>query len=282
MSGRNFSAWILLLFCLAAAAPGRAAAANPGVESAPLPALRTATRYHWEDRFSTPERMKLRTWVDEYIDALQSLVGELPFTLHVYLHRYDGGRGPVPWAQTQRSSRQGVRLYVNPGFAADKLRADWTAPHELSHLIIPYLGRRHSWFAEGFASYMQYQVMVAAGVITRAEADARYRHRFERAEGRYDMDDMPFTEAAPRLREQRQFPTMYWGGAIYFWQVEQALQAEGKNLVQVLRGYVGCCRSNTDELDALVADLDRVAGSRVFTDTLAEFRSSEGFPEFAD
>jgi len=209
-------------------------------------------------------------------------VGPLPFTLHIYLHRYDGAREPVPWAQTQRSSAQGVHFYVNADFSARALRADWTAPHELSHLIIPYLGRQHAWFAEGFASYMQYQVMVAAGVITAQQAHEKYLQRFERAQGKYAMQDMPFSEAAPKLRDQRQYPTMYWGGAIYFWQVAQQLRAQDKNLIAVLRDYLACCRRNRDGLDELVAQLDEVSQSQVFSRTLQEFRHSRGFPAFAD
>ena len=55
---------------------------------------------------------------------------------------------------------------------------DWTAPHEMSHLAIPYIGEKEVWFAEGFASFMQYQVMMEMGVMTKVLADRAYHSKF--------------------------------------------------------------------------------------------------------
>jgi len=69
----------------------------------------------------------------------------------VHFHRRDAGA----LGHTRRSRRQSVHFYVDPQFSYDALRRDWTASHELSHLVLPYLGAEHIWFAEGFASDMQ-------------------------------------------------------------------------------------------------------------------------------
>ncbi|MEM9623944.1 MAG: hypothetical protein AAF993_20055 [Pseudomonadota bacterium] len=256
------------------------AAAPAETEAGLAESVSTTRQYHWQDDFSPAEQAKLQRWVDDYVAAMDGLVGPLPFTLHIYMHRYAGAREPVPWAQTQRTDRQGVIFYVNPAFSARALRDDWTAPHELSHLILPYLGRRHAWFAEGFASYMQYQVMMAGGVLTASQARQMYLQRFERAQGRYDMDDMPFAEAAPKLRDKRQYPTMYWGGAIYFWEIAEELQRRQQNLPDVLREFMRCCRTNSGNLDDLVQQLDQVSRTRLFSEQLQAFQQGEGFPEF--
>ena len=247
------------------------------VQAAPATAELT---FVWEDRFSAAERAKLTDWVRETHDAVERLVGPFPMGVRAHLHRRDGAREPVPWANTQRYGGQGVHLHVDPSYPLAAFRGDWTAPHELSHLVLPYLGRRNAWFSEGFASYLQYPVMQAMGVLSREQAEQRYRRNLVRAARRYDYPHQPFVEAAPKLRADRQYPVMYWGGAAYFMQVDEALETSGSSLLEVLREYVACCRRNRAGLPALLSELDRLAPSPVFSEHYQRFTTKPGFPEF--
>jgi hypothetical protein len=236
---------------------------------------------HWRDPFSTAEQAHLTAWVEDAHAAVERLVGPFPFDVHVHLHRRSGAREPVPWAHTRRRRDQSVHFHVDPAYPPSAFRQDWTAPHELSHLILPYLGAGHAWFAEGFASFMQYQVMETMGVLSPAEAAQRYQRNLERAERNYDRPDLPFVDAAPRLRMEGKYPTMYWGGAAYFLQVDAHLsETGGGDLRLVLRRYLVCCRRDRDDLPALIAALDRAAGSGAFAQHLERFRSTPGFPEW--
>jgi hypothetical protein len=239
-------------------------------------------RFHWVDEFNEAERNKLQTWVHDTQAALVKLVGDAPFDTHIYLHRRGDAAEPVPWANTERGPTVGVSFYVDPGYALGRFRGDWTAPHELSHLVLPYVGPDAGWFAEGFASYMQYQVMRAMGVISAAEVGRRYRERLDSARRDYRYADRPFAEAAPRLRQERKYPVMYWGGAAYFLRVDAELGQSGSSLMEVMRRYLACCRSNRDSIDALVRELDRLGRTEVFTRVLARFRTEPGFPEYDD
>ena len=240
-------------------------------------------RFHWEDTFADSEQRKLRLWIEETHAALEALVGRLPFELHVHFHRRDGAREPVPWAHTRRSHRQSVHFYVDPGFPPDALRRDWTAAHELSHLVLPYLGSEHIWFAEGFASYMQYQVMQSAGILSASEVEERYKRKIERAEHRYPYADQSFTQAAAALRAEGNYPILYWGGAMYFLQVDRALQlSSGKSLIEVLGEYLACCRHRHSDLAQLVGELDQLASSDVFMQHLRKFQTEQGFPRYQD
>jgi hypothetical protein len=251
---------------------------------AALPPLGQAKlEFHWQDRFSPAEQAQLIAWVEETQGALERLVGPFRFDVHVHFHRRDGAREPVPWANTQRHRRQGVNFHVDPSFPPHAFFEDWTAAHELSHLILPYLGPRHAWFAEGFASFMQYRVMQAMNVLTPLEAAQRYRQNLERAERSYHFPDTPFIDAAPRLRAERNYSTLYWGGAAYFLQVDARLRESGAgDVLDALRRYLDCCRRDRADLAGLMAELDRAAGEAAFSKQMAEFRLRRGFPRWRE
>ena len=238
-------------------------------------------RFEWSDKFSPAEQQKLVHWVTETQAGVERLVGPFPFDVHVTFHRRDGAREPVPWANTRRGRVQGVHFHVDPRYSLEGLRADWTASHELSHLAFPYLGSRHAWFAEGFASYMQYQVMQAMDVLSPEEVEGRYQAKLALAERRYRYPGRSFADAAPRLRAEGNYPTMYWGGAVYFLQVDAALREQsGRGFVNVLRDYVACCRRRNHDLDGLLAELDRLSGSTVFSTHYRQFQTRKGFPDY--
>ncbi len=242
---------------------------------------RAELQFHWQDAFSAEEKSGLSAWITETQGALESLVGTLPFNVHIYFHRINGAREPVPWAHTERSATQGVHFHVDPRFPMSDFRRDWTAPHELSHLVLPYLGSKHAWFAEGFASYMQYQVMGAMGVLSAVEVAQSYQRQLQRAEENYGYPDRPFAQAARRLRAEGKYPVMYWGGAAYFLRVSQELdRSDGPRLIATLMQYLSCCRQNDESLDTLLAKLDRLSASDVFVRNLQRFQSVPGFPPF--
>ena len=235
-------------------------------------------RWHWESSFSEREKTQLTSWIKQTYQAIETRVAPYPFDVHIYFHRLSGASEPVPWASTRRSYRQGVDFHVDPSFSQSQFMNDWTAAHELSHLLIPYLGTENSWYAEGFASFMQYQILHAMELMSEKDLDKEYKRHLDKAKSRYKLDDMPFVHAAQKLRAQRQFPTMYWGGAAYFLQVDKALKAEGGSLLKTLRDYVTCCRRNSSELNALTQQLDRTSGTPIFSRELNILTVQPGFP----
>lgn len=246
---------------------------------APSAAAARELSFAWEDPFSPAEKARLTVWVRETHQAVEALVGPFPMAVRIYMHRRDDAREPVPWAHTERYRGQGVHFHVDPRFSLDAFRDDWTAPHELSHLILPYVGRQDAWFSEGFASYMQYRVMQQMGVLSGSEAARRYAGKLDRARRRYDYPAEPFLEAAPKLRAAGRYPVMYWGGAAFFAQVDLGLQAEDTSLLAVLRDYLRCCREDRVPLPALLDQLDELAGVPAFSERYRRFAAEPGFPD---
>ena len=85
----------------------------------------------------------------------------------VYLHsihffRSEKGN-PVSFglAKALEAGRQ-AHFYVNPKASLGDLLSDWIAPHELSHLSIPFLEKKDKWFTEGFATFLSRQLLLTA------------------------------------------------------------------------------------------------------------------------
>jgi hypothetical protein len=57
------------------------------------------------------------------------------------------------------------------------------------------------------------------------------------------------------------------------------LQQRGSSLLEVLRRFVECCRVQTRGFDALLHELDGIAGAPLFSEQLAIMRTRTGFPD---
>jgi len=235
-------------------------------------------RVVYQDRFSGSEQARVDDWLVRVLAAQASLVGEFPFEVMAYVRRGWRGYEPVYGGRTERFRAQGVYLTVDPAAGMDALLGSWKAPHEFSHLILPYVGRRNSWFSEGFASYMQYQVMHALNVVTADELRARYRQRLEQARADYGYPQRPFIRAAADLRARREYPTLYWGGAAFFLQIAAELGGDAE-LMALLRRYLAQGRPDRAGLPAVLDALDAVAGRPLFTANYRRWRDQPGFPD---
>jgi hypothetical protein len=69
----------------------------------------------------------------------------------------------VHFGQSIRGQGNALELLVDPTRPAAEFADDWTAVHELSHLMHPYLGDRGTWLAEGLATYYQNVLRRAPG-----------------------------------------------------------------------------------------------------------------------
>ena len=239
---------------------------------------RTKLHWHWEDDFSASEKEKIKKYLTKVTDAAFNVLGKYPFDVHYYFIRSDSKNEPIPWAHTERSNKiQGVRFYINPDFSYDDLIADWTAPHEISHLSIPHLGKENSWFAEGYASYMQYQIMQQLGVYTKEEVAKKYQEKIENIKNDYS-DKLNFVENAKSLRNKYNFPAMYWGSAKYFMNIDSLLKfQEGINLNSLIKKYQLSRRNKDKNIVMLLNSLDQNLKKPIFTNLYNECNTKSFF-----
>ena len=261
-----FKAFLLLVFLL----HSQFANASPG--------------WRWHDDFSSSEKKKLTAWILHAEQGLSRLLGELPYRYSVHFHRFNRGRGPTPWANTDKRRGRAVHFYVNTAYSSSAFQKDWTASHELSHLIFPYIGKEGRWFAEGLASYLQYQIMYASGTINWRQATNRYAERFRAASKQRAYGDLAITSLSnlPSLKGAN--VRLYWGGASYFMQVDRRLQQE-KNirLTDVITAYMECCMfRDYSSAEQMIEVFDNISESEIFTSNYETSVNRRGFPETRD
>lgn len=229
--------------------------------------------FHYSDEFSSVEKEKLENWLNETAVATQRKLGKYPFDLNLYLHRADNSSEPVPWANTERSGEQSVHFHVDTKFALKDFLKDWTAPHEISHLAIPFVGKSNSWFAEGFATYMQNEILLEMKQCTQEDIDKKFEEKIANARPYY-QEESPFSEVAMNLRKKYRFPQMYWGGAYFFRQLDQILQDEdGRTLCDVMKDYEACCRLEDKSMNDILSSIDKQVKGSPAQDLMRDYRS---------
>lgn len=248
-----------------------------------MTSAQAAPRWYWHDAFTQPEIAGLTSWIDDSRRGFSALFGAPLDDIKIHFHRYPRASEPVPWAETNKGNGRRADFHVDTRYSWNEFRSDWTAPHELSHLLFPYLGDDSRWFAEGIASYLQYQIMYANGTLTWEQTLARYEDSFRAARSTAGFDDVSIVEQSRRASSGG-YARLYWGGAAYFLQADQRLFREhGLRLNDIIRKYGQCCYTAWGvDADGMIAIFDRLSDSTVFSDTYADSVVRPGFPATAD
>jgi hypothetical protein len=230
------------------------------------------------------DRQKTLRWLQVAADQVAAVGGRFPnpdLQVIVQPQSQSRGRSPVPFGYVIRDGGEAVRFFVDPTRPLADYRADWTATHEFSHLLLPYVRSKEKWISEGFASYYQNVLMARQGEYSQSEAWNRLHRSFEQARA---IDD------PPRLDELHDRPfwevrmLIYWSGAALALLADTRLRTltEGReSLDSVLGKLAACClpSSTTWRAEELFEKLDSLSEQPVFMDLYSEAMSSPGMPE---
>ncbi|MGI9234168.1 MAG: hypothetical protein ACR2RD_11100 [Woeseiaceae bacterium] len=193
-----------------------------------------------------------------------------------------GGDKPVTFGRVTRHGEEKIELYVNADRPIEEFYRDWTATHEFSHLMLPYLGERHRWISEGFASYYQNVLMSRAGHYTAREAWQKLYSGFER--GRVSRPDLSLNEAASAgIRQARM--KIYWSGAAIAMMADIELRERSggdESLDVALDRLQRCCLPSrrTWSGPELFTKLDTMIDGAVFMPLYRRYANANGFPSF--
>jgi hypothetical protein len=191
------------------------------------------------------------------------------------------GDEAVPFGRVIRDGGETVQLFVNPERPPAEFMDDWTATHEFSHLMLPYLISRHRWMSEGFAQYYQNILLARSGAYSEQRAWQKIYEGLER--GRKSRPELSPNEAAEGgIRAG--LMKIYWSGAAIALMADVELrQASGgrESLDQVLGRLQDCCLpaerawSGTE----LFARLDSMTDYPVFMALYRRYADTAGFPD---
>ena len=241
------------------------------------------------------QRTKLHAWLDRVSRAVLSAYGRLPLPEVQVLVIPIGELGlasraaaaadpePVHFGQSIRGQGNALELLVDASRPAAEFSGDWTAVHELSHLMHPSLGDRGTWLAEGLATYYQNVLRARSGLLTAAQAWDRLREGFKR--GARAKSGESLEDVAQDMHRSHAFQRVYWAGAAYWLTVDRDLRraSDGaKTLDLALAGFRDCCLPAYREWnpDDFVARLDKLANTQIFSTRFREFAQMREFPDW--
>jgi len=194
----------------------------------------------------------------------------------------------VPFGRVIRDGGEAIELFVEAGRPLGDYLGDWTATHEFSHLMLPYLERNARWISEGFAQYYQNVLLARSGTYDRATAWQKIRAGLARGEA--SRPELSPNEAAARRRHGARMK-IYWSGAALalLADVELRRRSEGaETLDDVLEALQACCLPSRRAWGGreLLERLDALLDEPVFMPLYEAHADTPGFPDtreiFAD
>ena len=189
---------------------------------------------------------------------------------------------PVPFGRVIRDGGETIELFVNPDQPLERYLEDWTATHEFSHLMHPYLQSEHHWITEGFAQYYQNVLLARAGAYEAEQAWQKLYAGYER--GRKSRPELsPNDAASGNARGGRM--KVYWSGAALALMADVTLRERSggeQTLDTVMAKFRECClpSDRTWTGQEFFAELDKLAaGEPVFMPLYRRYADTAGFPD---
>jgi hypothetical protein len=170
---------------------------------------------------SPARRQLLHTWVDRSASIVADYYGQFPAPLVVLSLRAMDGHG-IGGGRTTNDSGLVIQVTVGRETTSETLSDDWVLVHEMVHLALPEVGRRHNWLAEGLATYVEGVARAQFGNRAIADVWAEDRHSMPMGLPREGEGGMDQTSTWGRT---------YWGGALFCLQAEVAIREQTGNRV---------------------------------------------------
>jgi hypothetical protein len=189
---------------------------------------------------------------------------------------------PVPYGRVVRDGGEAIELFVDERRPIEDFHDDWTATHELSHLMLPLVNRHHRWITEGFAQYYQNVLLTRAGQYDERRAWQKLYEGFER--GRSSRPELSPNEAGSAGARAATMK-IYWSGAILALKADVELRRRSNghdSLDAALDRLQRCCLPSPRSWTGveLLQKLDTLVAEPVFMPLYRRYADATGFPAF--
>lgn len=232
------------------------------------------------------DRSAIIDWVRETAEIVTLAYGRFPNPSAKVIVIPVGGRSwgsdsAVPFGRVVRDGGEAIELLINENKPISEFYSGWTATHEFSHLLLPYLQKDQRWISEGFAQYFQNVLLSRAGRYTEDYAWQELHDGFER--GRQSVPDLSPNQAArgdPRDARMK----IYWSGAALALMADVELRRRSggsESLDVVLDRLQQCCLPSPKTWSGreLFTTLDTPIDEPLFMNLYHQYADAIGFPD---
>jgi hypothetical protein len=229
------------------------------------------------------QREVIAQWVSENAESVASVFGNFPRPQpQILVVTIGKQRTAVPWAHVIRGGGVAAEFFIDETRSISEFQSDWTASHELSHMLLPYVSSRDRWLSEGLASYYQNVLRARDGRLTDEQAWQKLDSGFERGKRATRGDSLAHATRSGRGATMR----VYWSGAAIMLKADIRLRelSGGRQSVDTaLLSLQDCCFEEGRKWRAqeLFMELDSLTGYTVFMDLFREHVMDDEFPDLS-
>ena len=228
---------------------------------------------------------QMQAWIQDSAQMVADLYGRFPQSQAQILVA-PGARGnePTPWAYVVRGGSPAAHFFINQRRPMKEFFEDWTAVHELSHLLLPYVNSDDIWLSEGVATYYQNVLRARGGRMSPLEAWQRLHAGFAR--GMESAPGITLAQATESMYRDGTYMRVYWEGAAMLLMADVRLRqmtAGKQSLDTALAALNDCCRATDRAWSAreLFDKLDEATGTGVFSEIYDQHVASRNFPDLS-
>lgn len=193
----------------------------------------------------------------------------------------DRDESAVPYGRVIRDGGESVELLIDQRQPIEAFLEDWTATHEFSHLLLPYMEQTQKWVSEGFAQYYQNVLLARAGAYEEQDSWQKIYEGLER--GRQSRPEMSPNEAAADSARAG-LMKIYWSGAALALIADVSLreQSGGEETLDLVLDRLQACCLPSDRVwsgPELFTKLDSLTSYPVFRQLYRRYADTAGFPD---
>jgi hypothetical protein len=227
-----------------------------------------------DERVQDAQRPLLREWVERSARIVAAYYAAFPAPLLV-LRIQSASGGGVHGGRTTDDSGLVIQVTVGRDATSAELAADWVLVHEMVHLALPEVGRRHNWLAEGLATYVEGIARAQYGNRDVTDVWAEYRHSMPLGLPHLGEGGMDQTSTWGRT---------YWGGALFCLQADVGIREKTGNragLQTALRAILKQTQGYGAErdIDDVLRIGDAATGTRVLEDLYGAMKATPMTPD---
>ncbi len=176
---------------------------QPDIAQVNLPGV--AIELQFAPRFDARFQREATAWVRRSAQVVVDYLGRFPVnTLEILLRPQDGA-GVASGVSFGDPSAL-IRIRVGKDTSAQQFNQDWVLVHEMLHMAVPQLVRRHRWLHEGVATYCEGVARCRSGLVSPAQLWGGFARGMGNGlpqAGDQGLDNTP------------SWGRTYWGGALF-------------------------------------------------------------------